>query len=215
MIYMTIKLMTVVMIYKVISLGPFVATASTLIIPFWFFLGDVITEVYGYKKTRQIIWVALGCQFLFALVCSGFVQLSSPPDWIYQEEYLHLFSKLPRVALASFLAIIIGVFLNSYLLAKWKIFFKGKNFWLRCLGATAIGELFFTVIAYLTEFWGVIAFADIFHLIMVSFGVKMLFSPILIIPTSLMTAWLKKAEDIDPQESQINFNPFILSADSK
>lgn len=193
---MTIKLITVVLIYKIIKIGPFTASVSTFIIPFWFFMGDVITEVYGYKITKKIIFIALTCQFVFAFSCYGFVQLNSPADWSFGNSYSQIFGKLPRVALASFLAIVTGALINSYLLAKWKLFFKGKYFWLRCLGSTAIGEFIFTMIAYLTEFWGVTTLGVLFHLIIVSFTVKLLFSPILVYPASLFALWLKKSEGI-------------------
>lgn len=213
MLYMTLKLVTVVLIYKIVSVGSFTATASTLIIPFWFFLGDIITEVYGYQVTKRLIWIALICQFIFAFICGGFVNLPSPPNWPNQAAYIQVLGKLPRVAIASFLAIIFGAFLNAYAITKWKILLRGKYFWLRCLGATAVGELVFTFVALVTEFWGVTSTSSILHLLAVSYGTKLLADPILIFPSSLLAAWLKKSEGIDTFDYNINFNPFNLSTD--
>jgi len=210
MLYMTIKLITLVLIYKILTIGPLYASASTLIIPFWFFLGDVITEVYGYQVTRRLIWIALICQFVFAFISAGFVGLPSPTAWPQQEAYSQVLGKLPRVAIASFLAIVIGAFLNAYILTKWKILLRGKYFWLRCLGATAIGELIFTIVAFITEFWGVTSNSNLIHLMAISYSVKLLAGPILIIPVSFVAAWLKKSEGIDVYEYDINFNPFIF-----
>jgi len=207
MLYMTLKLTTVMLIYKIIMIGPFPATASTVIIPFWFFLGDIITEVYGYKIIRQLIWFALICQFIFAFVCAGFVMLQSPPHWLYQDAYIQILGKLPRVAMASFLAITIGAFLNAYAISKWKIFLSGKYFWLRCLGATIIGEFVFTIIAYTTEFIGVTSTNNLIHLILVSFSIKLLAEPILILPASLLVGWIKKSERIDIYDYNTKFNP--------
>src|SRR5438552_2766771 len=85
MLYMTIKLTTVVLIYKIITIGPFSASASTLVIPFWFVMGDVITEVYGYKVARHMIWMAIICQFIFAFACAGLIALHAPIGWSHQE----------------------------------------------------------------------------------------------------------------------------------
>lgn len=211
MLYMTVKLMTVVLIYKIILLGPLSATASTLIMPFWFFLGDIIAEVYGYKVSRHVIWMTLLCQFVFAFVCFGMTQLNSPPTWLYQEAYDQVFGKLPRVAVASFLAITFGAFLNAYILSKWKILLKGKYFWLRSLGASTIGEAIFTMIAYLTEFLGVVPLSTLIQLMTISFVVKILMGPILVIPASILARIIKKIEGVDAYDYSTNFNPFKMS----
>lgn len=210
MLYMTIKLSTVVLIYKIISIGPFSASASTIIMPLWFVISDVIAEVYGYKIARQMIWLAIICQFLFAFVCAGLISVSSPLGWSHQEAYDQILGKLPRVALASFLAIVIGAFLNAYAISKWKILLHGKYFWLRSLGASSVGELVFTVVAYLVEFLGVVPFSQLLHLMVISYVVKLVLNPILVVPSSFAAFLLKKVEGIDIYDIGINFNPFQL-----
>lgn len=211
MLYMTIKLITVLLIYKVIVIGYFSATASTLIMPFWFFLGDVITEVYGYEITRQLIWIAIFCQFVFALVCAEMIRLPSPAMWAHQAAYDQVLGKLPRVAFASFLAIVCGAFINAYALAKWKILYKGKSFWKRSLGSSAIGEIIFTMIAYLIEFAGVVPTLNLMQLMAISVGVKLILSPFLVIPATLIASALKKSEGIDVYDHHTDFNPFKLT----
>lgn len=214
MLYMTIKLTTVVLIYKIVAIGPFTATASTLIIPFWFVLSDIITEVYGYQVTKRLIWIALICQFMFAFLCGGFVHLDSPPNWSNQAAYIQVLGKLPRVAIASFLAILFGAFLNAYAITKWKILLRGKYFWLRCLGATAVGEFVFTLVALVTEFWGVTSTSNLLHLLAISYGTKLLMDPLLIYPASLLATWIKNSEGIDIYDYNTNFNPFNLLSDN-
>lgn len=187
MFYMTIKLTTIVLIYKIITIGPFSASASTLVMPLWFVVGDVIAEVYGYKVARQIIWMAILCQFVFAFACTGLIAFQSPSGWLHQEAYDQVLGKLPRVALASFLAILCGAFINAYAISKWKILLRGKYFWLRSLGASAVGELIFTIVAYLTEFLGVVPLANLLHLMIISYVIKLIFNPILVIPSLLLT----------------------------
>lgn len=206
MLYMTIKLITIILIYKIIAIGPLSASASTLIIPFWFFLSDIITEVYGYDISKQIIWTAIICQFIFAFICAGLISLHSPPLWPYQSAYDQVAGKLPRVALASFFAITIAAFINAYILTKWKILLRGKYFWLRSLGATAIGELIFTVIAYLTEFLGTTSLSTLSQLMAISYSIKLLASPILVIPSALIATWIKKVEGFEIHNDSINLS---------
>lgn len=211
MFYMTVKLITVVLIYKIIKIGPFSASASTLVMPLWFILGDIIAEVYGYKVTRHILWIAILCQFVFAVVCTGLIKLDSPPQWVHQDAYEQVLGNLPRVVVASFLAIISGSFINAYALSKWKILLNGKHFWLRSFGASSIGELVFAIVAYLTEFAGIAIPKDIIQLIVISYAIKLLLNPLLAIPSVFLTTKLKKLEHVDTFDYKTNFNPFRLS----
>ena len=213
MLYMTIKLTTVVLIYKIMTIGPFSASASTLVMPLWFVLGDVITEVYGYKIAKHIIWMAIFCQFIFSFACAGLIAFHSPSEWAYQEAYNQVLGKLPRVALASFLAIVSGAFINAYTISKWKILLQGKYFWLRSLGASVIGELTFTVVAYLIEFSGVVPLSNLLHLMVISFAIKLFFNPLLIIPSIFLVFKLKQLEGVDVYDFRTNFNPFKMSLD--
>lgn len=211
MLYITVKLITVILIYKIIYLKNYLASASTLIMPLWFILGDIITEVYGYERARHIIWMAVICQFIFALTCTTFSSMQSPPGWTHQDAYDQVLGHLPRVAVASFLAIMSGAFINSYAISKWKILMNGKHFWLRSLGASAVGELVFTLIAYLTEFLGVTSFSKLFGLMTISYVIKLLLNPVLVIPSIFITRALKKLEGVDVYDNHVNFNPFKLS----
>ena len=208
---MTIKLTTVVLIYKIITIGPFSASASTLVMPLWFVMGDVIAEVYGYKVARHVIWMAIICQFIFAFACASLIALHAPSGWPNQDAYNQVLGKLPRVALASFLAIMAGAFINVYAVSKWKILLKGKYFWLRSVGASTVGELVFTLIAYLTEFLGVIPLSKLLGLMTISYVIKLILNPILAIPSMFIALILKKLEGIDVYDHHTNFNPFKLN----
>lgn len=214
MLFMTIKLTTILLIYKIIHLGPLSFTASTLVMPCWFFLGIIITETYGYPVMRHLIWMTIICQSLFAIVCTILIHVPSP-DWINQAAYDQILGKLPRITMASSTAIMCGAFINSYATAKYKILSKGKRFWLRSLKASFIGELVFTVIAYLMEFVGIIPFQNVIKLMAISFAVKILLSPVLVIPVVLITKRLKQSEGIDIYDIGTNFSPFKLNLNEK
>lgn len=208
MVQITIMLSTLVLIYKIIGNNDFRVSAATLVNPFWYLINDSITEVYGYSMGRRIIWASLACELLFALICTIFINLPSPPDWLLQQSFTNVFGSLFRVCLGSFSAILLGSFINIYALSKWKILLRGHYFWLRSLGSTGIGELFFTVIAFAIEFVGKAPASQIIELIIVSYLFKMVFAGFAIYPISKITLYLKKAEGIDIYDTDINFNPF-------
>lgn len=205
MIYLTIKLMTILLIYKIVTIGPFTITASTIIIPIWFLIGDIIAEEYGYEISKQLIWITLLCQFIFAFSCALLIKLGSPPSWSHQAAYEQILGSLPRVAIASFIAIFFGALLNASLLTKWKILLNGKYFWLRSLAASAIGEAIFTIAAYLIEFLGVVPFATLIELMTISFITKIIVGLIFVFPSSLIAALLQKIEGIGQNNNAENF----------
>ena len=215
MFYMAIKLVTVLLIYKIVALGSTNTTAATIIIPLWFLTGDVIAEVYGYNISKQIIWAAIICQFAFAFICAALIKLPSPVDWAYQGAYDHVLGSLPRVAFASFIAIVCGAFVNAYTVSKWKIMLNGKLFWLRSLGASIIGEAVFTILAFSVEFLGLVPFHTVMQLMAMSFLTKLLVSPILVIPSSIVAAIIKKIEGIEVYDRDLEFNPLKINFSAK
>jgi len=132
------------------------------------------------------------CQFIFAFICNTLINLDSPTIWPHQEAYGQVLGNLPRVSIASFIAILSGAFINSYALMKWKILLKGKYFWLRSMGSSAIGEFIFTFIAYIMEFSGITSLQNILQLIAISFAVKIILDPLLVVPAMIFVKILKK-----------------------
>lgn len=212
LLYLTIMLISVVMVYKIVTIGGTIIAASTLIIPFWYFLGDTIAEVYGYRISKQVIWGSLLCEGLFIFTCSSLIQLPSPAFWHHQEAYNITFGQLPRIYLGSILGIISSSFINAYAVVKWKILLKGKYFWIRSLCSSAIGEIIFTAVTITVDLLGVIPLSDLIKLIAISYGIKLLVDAFAIVPTALLTNYLKKLEGLDIYENEIRFNPFLLTA---
>lgn len=212
MFYMSIKLLTILLIYKIVSIGPITTTASSIIIPLWFSLGDVIAEVYGYEVSKKIIWAALIIQFIFAFLCVMLIKLPSPVSWIHQGAYNQVLGNLPWVVLSSFVAIALGIFINTYYVSKWKVKLSGRLFWLRSLGASMIGEAIFITTALSMEFIGVVSWTMLLKLILVSFMIKLVMNPIFVVPSAILAAILKKIENIDVYDKDIKFNPFKINA---
>ncbi len=214
-LYTTIGYLSVLLIYRLVSLGSFYAPISTIIIPFWFTLADVITEVYGYSIARNLIWSLMICELLFVGVLQYSLNLPAPNFWHHQEEYRVVYDHLFRVYIGSLFAVSMGVFVNVYCISRWKTLVRGRFFGLRSLGASIIGEAVFTFFVFIIEFWHILPFKNIFELMCMSYFVKVAFLPIAVIPAAIFAAILKKLEHIDTYDVGINYNPFKFSSITK
>lgn len=211
MLYLTIMLISIALVYKLVYIGGLTIASSSLILPLWYIISDVIAEVYGYKVIRQIIWFAILCEAIFIFLIFFLIQLPSPEFWGYQNSFNNVFGKLPRVFLGSFLGIMLGNFMNVYILSKWKMLLKGKYFWLRSLGSSAIGEAIFTMVTIMFDYLHVFPLGKIIQMIALSYTIKMIGSIISIVPASFITPYIKKIENVDVYDHRTNFNPFKLS----
>ena len=196
---------------KIIPIGYSSASAGTLTMPLWFILGDIITEVYGYKISRQIFWYALLCNFLFAVFTTLLVDLPSPKSWMGGYAYSFVFGNMMHIVCGAFIALMIGSFINNYLLSKWKVLVRGKYFWLRSLGSSTVGEAVYTIIAGLLIFTGKLPFGKMAIIIMWSYFFKIVGSILLSGPANLIVIYLKKKEGLDTYDVNVDFNPFKLS----
>ena len=152
MLYVTSLLIANIAASKIIQIGPVIFPAGLVIFPLSYIFDNILTEVYGYHYSRRIIWTGLGCIWLFCLVGHVTTLLPAAPFWSFQESYALVMNSVPRVVLASSISYLCSEFLNSYLLAKLKIAFEGKHYWLRLLASTgaggAIDSLLFCTIAF-------------------------------------------------------------------
>lgn len=147
MIYVTIMAAVSVLSKKIIILSGHITMAGTLFIPFWFILSDIITEIYGYTISRNIIWLSFICHFLFSILCTIGLKIPSPTFWHGQAAYELVLGDLIRINISGLIAYIISGYINIYLLIKWKSILKGRYFWIRSFFASTISELLYTVIA--------------------------------------------------------------------
>ncbi len=211
-IFVSVLLISNVASSKILALGPFEFDGGTILFPLSYIFGDILTEVYGYKRTRKIIWLGLGMAILMALVFMAVAALPPAGGWDGQEAYMAILGWTPRIVLASVIAYAAGEFSNSCILAKIKVWMNGKHLWVRTIGSTIVGEGLDTVLFVLIAFWGAVwATPDMLLTIIVSnyifkVGVEVLFTPF----TYLIVGALKKKEGVDVYDEGTNFNPFRL-----
>src|ERR1035437_3724873 len=116
---------------KLISVGPFVLPAAVIIFPFSYIFGDILTEVYGFKLARRVIWLGFFCNLLFVVFVGLGQLLPSASFWQGQSSYETILGYTPRLLAASFLGYLAGEFVNSFVLAKMKLLTKGRWLWTR------------------------------------------------------------------------------------
>ena len=195
---------------KILKLGPFSFDGGTILFPLAYIFGDIFTEVYGYKRTRRIIWTGFAANILMAAAFIVIGKLPAAPDWNNQAAYDAILGLVPRIVLASVIAYWIGEFANSFILAKMKIWTKGKWLWMRTIGSTVVGELLDTIFFCSIAFYGQIPLKLLFIVILSNYvfkvGVEILFTPI----TYSIVKFLKRREKSDVYDYQTKFTPFNI-----
>lgn len=202
---------------KVAQIGNFVFGSGIIFFPASYLLGDILTEVYGYSKSRRVIWIG----FAALLVSVVFIQivLALPPahDWPNQQAYEIVFSNTPRTVFSSIFAFWAGEFANSFILAKMKILTKGKHLWTRTIGSTVVGEGVDTLIFYPLAFGGLAAFPWhlIFSVMVANYVLKVCWEVLATPFTYKIVSYLKRKENEDYYDYKTDFNPFLLEREFK
>jgi queuosine precursor transporter len=197
---------------KILLLGPFTFDGGTILFPISYIFGDLLTEVYGYKASRRVIWTG----FLSCLAMSAVLwivgKLPAAPGWEFQDAYKNLLMTTPRIAIASLIAFSAGEFSNSYIMAKMKVWTKGRYLWTRTIGSTVVGEgvdtALFCVIAFVGNLPAGLLGAVILSNYIFKVGFEALATPV----TYRVVKFLKRNEGLDVYDEGTDFNPFSLKA---
>lgn len=206
--YLAIFLTSVLLINKRIILFDMHVSVSSFIVPLGFTMSDIITEIYGYKISRKIVWNTLIIQGFFCLITASLIKIQPSLSPASQADFNFIFSPLPRIFLSGVVAVPVSILLNTYILSKWKILLKGKYFWLRGIGSSIVGEVLYTSICVLIIYTGILKFELILQLIISSCIIKLIFASILSFPANIIVNLLKKHEKTDVFDYKINYNPF-------
>lgn len=193
---------------KILVFWKFTFDGGTLLFPLSYIFGDILTEVYGYRRTRRVIWTGFIAALVMSLVLWIVQVLPPAPDWPNQQAYESVIGFMPRIVLASLLAYFAGEFTNSYILSRLKVKMEGKRLWVRTIGSTLIGEGFDTTIFCLVAFYGVLPGSLLLTVIVSNYifkcAVEILFTPL----TYKIVGFLKKREKTDVYDRGISYNPF-------
>ena len=195
---------------KATNLMGFTFGAGIFFFPLSYIFGDVLTEVYGYARSRKVVWAGFGAMAFASLMSFVVVNLPPAPGWVGQEALQSIFGQTWRVALASMIAFFCGEFTNSFILAKMKILTKGKMLWSRTIGSTIGGEFVDSIIFYPLAFYGVWDDAVVLQVTVANYLMKVAWEVVMTPFTYRVVSFLKKAEQEDYYDYKTNFTPFSL-----
>lgn len=195
---------------KIIRLGPVTATAGLLVFPISYIINDCISEVWGYKKARLIIWSGFAINFLVVGLVQLAVWLPAAPFWEGAERFNFVFGMAPRIVTASLCAFLTGSFLNAYVMSRMKVSSGGRNFSLRAIVSTLAGESADSLIFFPIAFWGVIPGDKLLVMIGTQAVLKSVYEIIVLPVTIRVVRYVKKVEGSDAYDTNVSFNPFKL-----
>ena len=193
-IFVALLLISNIGAVKLISFGPIITDGGVFLFPLVYIVGDVLSEVYGFKAARRAIVLAFAMSALAAFTF-WLVQMSPPADdWPNQEAFESVLGFVPRIVIASIIAFLIGQLLNAYVLVKIKERTAEKALWLRLLGSSVIGQFVDTLIFGFIAFWGIITGAEFVIFVLVGFAYKVLVEVVLLPITYRVIAAVKRRE---------------------
>jgi uncharacterized integral membrane protein (TIGR00697 family) len=214
-LFVAVVLISNVASSKWLHLGPFVFDGGTILFPLSYIFGDILTEVYGYRRSRQVIWIGFGCALLMAVVFAIVGKLPPAPGWENQEAYQRILGTTPRIVAGSVIAYFAGEFSNSLTLAKMKIYTRGRWLFSRTIGSTIVGEGVDTVLFVMIAFAGTLPWqllsAGIISNYIFKVGVEVVLTP----ATYAIVRSLKRAEQTDVYDYGTNFNPLAVFGSSR
>ncbi len=192
----------------VLGLWPF--GAGILFFPVSYVLGDVLTEVYGYARARRCIWA--GFVALLFMVAMSAIVVALPPDagWTGQAAYEAVFGQVPRIVFASVCAFWAGEFVNSYVLARMKLWTGGRHLWARTIGSTVIGQGVDSLIFYPLAFLYAAGWTteQVVQVLVTQWVLKVAWEVILTPLTYAVVGFLKRREGVDIYDRGTDFSPF-------
>lgn len=210
MLVITAQLAANILGPRTILLGPFLLPGGIWSFPLTFFLWDIVTEVYGFKRARQLILFYIAAQVFFAVLIDFGLRMQVASSVPHPEYYSDVLDDVFRITLSMVFAIVCGDFVNCYVLDKLKKYTQGKYLWMRLIGATALGELVTSLIWVFSFYIGKQNHPDFFKLIFSQYVVKILFEVVFVPSTYMIVNFLKRNEYLDLSKRYVNFDPITL-----
>ncbi len=219
-IFVTTLIISNIIAVKLVSIAGLILPAAVVLFPVAYIFGDVLTEVYGYARARQVIWTGFFCNLLAVAAIWIAGLLPAAPFWtggVYQtptqaqQAYQVILGFTPRLLLASFIAYLVGEFLNSIVLAKLKVRTAGRFLWIRTISSTLIGQGADSAIFITVAFLGILPGGDLFRTILSQWAFKVAYETLATPLTYWIVNALKRAENENYFDRDTNFNPVSLS----
>jgi len=205
-VFITCLITANVIAVKIIALGSIVLPAAIFVFPVSYIFGDILTEVYGYRWSRRVIWLGFLCNLLFVFFAWIGQRLPAAPFWTGQAAYESILGYTPRLLAASFSGYLVGEFVNSFILARMKVLTRGRWLWSRTIGSTVAGQGLDTAVFITLAFWGTPGFSLV--LVMSHWLAKVFIEALATPLTYAAVGYLKRRENLDTYDRGTDFNPF-------
>ena len=192
---------------KLVSLGPLILPAGVVIFPLSYIIGDVLTEVYGFRRARSVIWLGFLCNLIFVVAVWLGGRLPAAPFWAEQQAYDRILGFTPRLLVASFAAYLVGEFANSVILAKMKVLTNGRWLWSRTISSTLVGEGLDSLIFITIAFAGLMSPAVLLTTVATQWLVKSAYEVVATPLTYAVVGFLKRVEGVDAFDRAVSFSP--------
>lgn len=218
-LFVTTLIVSNIIAVKLVTIGGLVVPAAVILFPLAYIFGDVLTEVYGYAQARRVIWTGFACNLLAVAAIWIAGLLPGVPFWnlgVYasaeeaQQAYQAILGFTPRLLAASFLAYLMGEFLNSFVLARLKVRTSGRYLWLRTISSTVVGQGVDSLVFISIAFWGILPPEALRTAILSQWMIKVAFEVIATPLTYFVVNALKKSEGVDMYDRGTDFNPLKL-----
>jgi len=210
-VFITSLLTANIIAVKLVRIFGLVLPAGIIIFPISYIAGDVLTEVYGYSKARQVIWLGFLCNVVTVMAVWCAQMLPAAPFWDGQEAYEKILGYTPRLLVASFAAYLVGEFANSMVLAKMKIATRGRWLWTRTIGSTIVGQGLDSLVFISLAFGGTVPLFSLASIIVTQWVGKTLYEAAATPLTYVVVNFLKRSEGVDVYDYDTRFNPLAIS----
>lgn len=193
---------------KVIDLLGLTATGGLVVFPISYIINDCVTEVWGYRRARLVIWTGFASNFLMIAFSQLAIALPAAEFWDGEESFNFIFGLAPRIAVASLLAFLAGSFLNAYVMSRIKVAMAGRHFSVRAIASTVAGEVVDSMIFFPIAFAGLISVGEIMVMIATQAALKSLYEVVILPLTVRVVRWMKRVEGEDAFDDSISYRIF-------
>lgn len=210
-LFVTCLIVSNVTAVKLIMVAGLILPAAVVIFPISYILGDVLTEVYGYARARQVIWLGFLCNLFAVAAIAVAGALPAAGFWGGQEAWDVILGATPRILAASFAAYLVGELVNAYVLARLKVATEGRFLWLRTIGSTLVGQLLDSAVFITIAFAGVMPAEIMLGAVVTQWLVKSAYEALATPLTYAAVGYLKRVEGVDVYDRDLHFSPFGVS----
>lgn len=211
-VFITCLLIANIIAVKLVDIAGLIVPAGIVIFPLSYVCGDVLTEVYGFRRARQVIWLGFACNLLAVIAIWAGQALPGAAFWDAQVAYERILGFTPRLLAASFCAYLVGELANAFVLARLKVLTEGRWLWIRTIGSTIVGQGLDSAIFVTIAFWGILPMEVLVTTIVTQWVLKVAYETLATPLTYAAVGFLKRQEGKDVYDRDLGLREAVLSS---